>query len=78
MIYIANITCYIPEVERIYTYQKQRRIKMEYLYEREKELKKEIKRLERDCFNPNIRPVLKELRARYDEIHKAIKQLEHE
>ena len=51
---------------------------MEYLYEREKELKKEIKKLEKDCFNPNFRPLLKELRARYDEIHKAIKQLEHE
>lgn len=51
---------------------------MEYLYEREKELKKEIKKLERDCFNPQVKPVLKELRARYDEVWKAIKYLEHE
>lgn len=51
---------------------------MEYLYEREKELKKEIKRLERDCFNPKVRPVLNELRARYEEVYKAIQHLEHE
>lgn len=51
---------------------------MEYLYERKRHLEKEIKRLEKDCFNPNVRPVLKELRARLDELSKAIRILEHE
>lgn len=51
---------------------------MEYLYERKRELEKEIKRLEKDCFNPKVRPVLKELRARHDELSKAIRILEHE
>lgn len=51
---------------------------MEYLLERESQLKKEIKRLERDCFNPEIKPILNELRARYDEIYKMIKYFEHQ
>lgn len=51
---------------------------MEYLYEREEQLKKEIKRLEKDCFNPQVRPVLKELRARLEEVSNAIRWLEHE
>lgn len=51
---------------------------MEYLYERHEELKKQIKKLERDCFNPQVRPVLKELRAREEEVRKAIMHLEHE
>ena len=46
--------------------------------ERKAELAAKIKKLERDCFNPQVRPVLNELRARYDEINKAIKVLEHE
>ena len=51
---------------------------MEYLYDRQKELEKQIKKLERGCFNPQVRPVLKELRARYEEVTKAIRHLEHE
>ena len=51
---------------------------MNYLYERKPELAAKIKKLERDCFNPQVRPVLNELRARYDEINKTIKVLEHE
>ena len=51
---------------------------MQYLYERQKELEKQIKKLERDCFNPQVRPVLKELRARHEEVIKAIRHLEHE
>lgn len=51
---------------------------MNYLYERKAQLAAEIKKLERDCFNPQVRPVLKELRARYEEITKAIRALEHE
>lgn len=51
---------------------------MEYLYDRQKELEKQIKKLERDCFNPQVRPVLKELRARLEEVSKAIKYLEHD
>ena len=51
---------------------------MNYLYERKAELAAKIKKLERDCFNPQVRPVLNELRARYDEINKTIRVLEHE
>ena len=51
---------------------------MEYLYKREKELKKQIKELEKDCFNPQVKPILAELRARHNEIFKVINALEHE
>lgn len=51
---------------------------MNYLYERKAELAAKIKKLERDCFNPQVRPVLNELRARLNEINMAIKAIEHE
>lgn len=51
---------------------------MDYLYEREKELKEQIKALEKDCFNPKVKLVLSELRARHNEVFKAIQALEHE
>lgn len=51
---------------------------MTYLYERKEQLAKEIRKYERDCFNPQVRPLLKELRARYEEIVKAIRCFEHE
>ena len=51
---------------------------MEYLYAREKELKKQIRELEKMCFNPLVKPKLADLRARYDEVFKAIRVLEHE
>lgn len=51
---------------------------MEYLYLRKKDLEKQIKKLEKNCFNPQVRPVLKELRARLDEIKMAIRELEAE
>lgn len=48
------------------------------LIRKKRQLEKEIKRLEKDCFNPKVRPVLKELRARHDELSNAIRILEHE
>ena len=51
---------------------------MNYLYRRHEELKKEIKELEKDCFNPQVRPYLKELRAREEEVRRAIMHLEHD
>ena len=62
----------------MYTTKKNGGNRMEYLYERKRQLEKEIKRFEKDCFNPKVRPVLKELRARHDELSKAIRTLEHE
>lgn len=50
---------------------------MTALYERLNQLKKEIKKLEKDCFNPQARQALAEKRARYDELYKAIKTIEH-
>ena len=50
---------------------------MEYLYERLSYLKGMISKLERDCFNPQVKPVLAEYRARYNELYKAIKTIEH-
>lgn len=51
---------------------------MNYLYERKAQLDAEIKKLERNAFNPQARVVLNELRARRDEITKAIHIMEHE
>lgn len=51
---------------------------MEYLYKREAQLRKEIRKLEKDCFDPKVKSYLAELRARHNEISKAITALEHE
>lgn len=51
---------------------------MNYLYERKAQLSAEIKKLERNAFNPQVRPVLNELRARLNEINMAINAIEHE
>lgn len=51
---------------------------MNYMYERKAELEQQIKKLERHCFDAQVRPLLKELRARHDEISRAIQVLEHE
>lgn len=51
---------------------------MDYLYERKLQLDAQIKKLERNAFNPQVRPILAELRARRSEVIKAIDALEHE
>jgi hypothetical protein len=51
---------------------------MDYLYERKIQLETEIKKLERNAFNSQVRPILAELRARHNEVVKAINALEHE
>ena len=51
---------------------------MNYLYERKDQLDAEIKKLERNAFNPQVRPVLNELRARREEVVNAIKAIEHD
>lgn len=50
----------------------------DYLYERKAELSNKIKKLEKDCFNPQVRPILNELRARYEEVCNAIIMMERE
>lgn len=51
---------------------------VDYLYERKDELECQIKKLEKRCFDAQVRPMLKELRARYEEVCKTIIMFERE
>ena len=51
---------------------------MKYLYERKKELEKELERWMPYAFERGARDCINAARARLDEINRAIRELEHE
>ena len=50
----------------------------DYLYERKQELEHQIKKLEKHCFDAQVRPILNELRARREEVCNTIAIMERE
>lgn len=51
---------------------------MNYLYERKKELEKQLNEMLPRCFQKDVKIFIQDLRARLYEINRAIKAIEHE
>ena len=50
---------------------------LEELIERQQDLNKRIRKLEKDAFNPDNRIILAELRAKYNELSRTINMIKH-